>query len=172
MKLHFFDKRFFLIFFFSSIFFLLSSSTQAQSKNGIFLEGGGAVPYYSVNYTRQLFTSEKTKAYARIGGSVWESGVAFPVGLSLLFGSSDHHPTISFMVTPKSEGTRFWDREESDIFLDIVVGIEYRYQPVGNSFFVNAGLYPYLGLDPTTDNISEAGVDLNFRIGGGVGWFF
>ncbi len=172
MKLHFFYNRLFFMFLFSGIFFLLSNSTQAQSKNGIFLEGGGAVSYYSLNYTRQLFATEKTKTYARVGGSVWESGVAFPVGVSMLFGSSDHHPTISFIATPHSEGTRFWDREDSDILLDLVAGFEYRYQPVAKSFFVNAGLYPYLRLDPTSSDISEKEIDFRFRVGGGIGWFF
>ncbi len=172
MKLHFFYNRLFFMFLFSGIFFLLSNSTQAQSKNGIFLEGGGAVSYYSLNYTRQLFATEKTKTYARVGGSVWESGVAFPVGVSMLFGSSDHHPTISLIATPHSEGTRFWDREDSDILLDLVAGFEYRYQPVAKSFFVNAGLYPYLRLDPTTSDLSEKEVEFRFRVGGGIGWFF
>jgi hypothetical protein len=172
MKLHFFDNRYFLIIFFSSIFFLFSNSTLAQSKNGIFIEGGGAVSYYSLNYTRQIFASAKMKTYARIGGSVWESGVAFPVGISLLFGSSDHHPTISLMATPQSQGTRFWDREDSDILLDFVAGLEYRYQPEEKSFFLNVGLYPYLRLDPTTSNITEKEAEFRFRFGGGVGWFF
>jgi hypothetical protein len=172
MKLHFFSSRLFLMFFFSSIFLLLSNPTKAQSKNGIFLEGGGAVSYYSLNYMRQLFASEKTKTYARIGGSVWGSGVAFPVGISLLFGSGDHHPTISLIATPHSQGTRFWSREDSDILLDLVVGLEYRYQPVAKSFFVNAGLYPYLRLDPTSSDLSEKEVEFRFRVGGGIGWFF
>ncbi|MFK8006933.1 MAG: hypothetical protein AB8H03_11200 [Saprospiraceae bacterium] len=172
MKLHFFFNRFFLMFLFSSIFFLLSTSTQAQSKNGIFLEAGGAVSYYSLNYNRQLFSSEKTKTYVRVGGSIWESGVAFPVGISLLFGSGDHHPTISLIATPHSQGTRFWSREDSDILLDLVAGFEYRYQPAGKSFFVNAGLYPYLSLDPTSSDLSEKEVEFRFRMGGGIGWFF
>lgn len=172
MRLHFFDKRFLLMLFLGSIFFLQQNTSQAQSRNGIFLEGGGAVPYYSLNYTRQLFSSEKTKTYARIGGSVWESGVAFPAGFSVLFGGSDHHPTISLLVTPQSEGVRFWDREDSDILLDLIAGLEYRYQPEDKSIFVNIGLYPYLRLDPTTSDISEKEVEFRFRFGGGVGWFF
>ncbi|MFK7772524.1 MAG: hypothetical protein AB8F94_10300 [Saprospiraceae bacterium] len=172
MKLHYLQNHLFLMIFLSSIFFLLPNSTQAQSKNGIFLEGGGAVPYYSLNYMRQIFSSEKTKTYARIGGSVWGSGVAFPAGISILFGSSDHHPTISLVATPHSEGVRFWNREDSDIMLDLVAGFEYRYQPVAKSFFVNIGAYPYLRLDPTSDDLSEKEVEFRFRVGGGIGWFF
>lgn len=172
MKLHFFYNRLIMIFVFSGFFLLLSNSTQAQSKNGIFLEGGGAVSYYSINYTRQLFEGEKIKTYARVGGSVWESGAAFPVGVSLMFGSSDHHPTISLIATPHSQGARFWSREDSDILLDLVAGFEYRYQPVDKSFFINGGLYPYLRLDPTTNDLSEKEAEFGFRVGGGIGWFF
>lgn len=172
MKLHFLYNRLCLILFLNGIFLLLPNSAQAQSKNGIFIEGGGAVSYYSLNYTRQLFSSEKTKTYARVGGSVWETGVAFPVGVSLLLGSGDHHPTISLLATPHSQGVRFWSREDSDIFLDLVVGFEYRYQPFGKSYFVSVGAFPYLRLDPTSSDISEKEAAFRFRVGGGIGWFF
>jgi len=172
MKLHIFYNRLFLGFICIGIFFMISNSIQAQSKNGIFLEGGGGVSYYSLNYTHRLFNSEKTKTYVRAGFSVWESGVAFPVGGSILFGSGDHHPTLTFIATPHSQGVRFWNRDDSDILLDLVVGLEYRYQPKEKSFFLNIGGYPFLRLDPTLNGISEKDTALRFRLGGGIGWFF
>jgi len=54
----------------------------------------------------------------------------------------------------------------------LVAGFKYRYQPIGKSFFVNAGLYPYLRLGSTSNNLSEKEAEFCFRLGGGIGWFF
>ena len=172
MKIPSIFSRVLLVFFFNLIFLLYPKLSNAQSESGVYLEGGGAVPYYSLNYFREIFSAEKTKVYARVGGSIWESGVAFPVGVSMLFGTGNHHPIITLGATPLSEGFRFWKREDADILLDLVIGMEYRYQPIAKSFFVNIGLFPYLRLDPTVDKISEKETAFNFRLGVGVGWFF
>ncbi len=148
---------------------LLAPSLGAQ---GIFLEAGGAAPFYSLNYTTRLFAAEKISGYFRIGGSVWGEGVAFPIGASLVLGTGDHHPELILAFTPHSEGQRFWSRNESDLFLDLALGLGYRYHPASGPFFAAAGLFPYLRFDPTSTALSEKKTELRFRPGGSVGWYF
>lgn len=148
------------------------SQAGRTTPQGIFLEAGGAAPYYSLNYTRRLFAAEKISGYFRIGGSVWGNGVAFPVGASLMLGGGDHHPELSLALTPHFEGQRFWSREDSDLFVDLVLGLGYRYQPASGHFFVAGGLFPYLRFDPTSAALSEKKAELGLRPGGSVGWYF
>lgn len=160
------------------LFFLLFNSysifgqTTTFAKQTIFAEVGGAAPYYSINYGHRILAGEKVTGYLRFGGSVWGEGVAFPAGISFLWSQSDHHPELTLGMTPHSKGARFWDRDQSDLLLDFVLGLGYRYQPQASSFFIGAGLYPYVRLDPTREEVSEKKADLGMRLGGSVGWLF
>ena len=166
------------IFLLTNLFLLLhcSQPLNAQAEHpvpqGIFLEAGGAAPYYSLNYTRQLFAAEKVSGHFRIGGAVWGKGLAMPVGASLLLGGGEHHPELTLTLTPYSEGLRFWNRDDSDLLLDLVLGLGYRYQPASGPFFVAAGLFPYLHFDPTPAMLSEEQAELRLRVGLSVGWYF
>ena len=162
------------LFWFLSLPFCQPLSAQAErpAPQGIFLEAGGAAPYYSLNYTRRIFTVEKMSGNLRIGGAVWGKGLAVPVGASLLLGGGDHHPELTLTLTPYSEGLRFWNRDDSDLLLDLVLGVGYRYQPASGAFFVAAGLFPFLHFDPTPAALSEEQAELRFRLGLSVGWYF
>lgn len=163
-------SRIFLLFAFLLLFF--SQPLHAQALQGIFLEAGGAAPHYSLNYTRRLFATEKAAGYLRAGGGIWGEDLAIPVGAAFLLGGSNHHPEITLALTPYSKGLRFWNRDDSDLLLDLVLGLGYRYQPASGSAFVAAGLFPYLLLDPTQDTFSEEKAELRFRGGLSIGWFF
>lgn len=163
----------FLLFVFSFPFCRpLIAQAACPAPNGVFLEAGGAAPYYSLSYARCFFAAEKASGHFRIGGSVWGKGLAIPVGASIALGAGAHRPELSLVFTPFSQGLRFWDRDESDLFLDLLLGAGYRYQPVSGSFFVTAGLFPYLRLDPAPAALSEGGAELRLRVGAGAGWFF
>lgn len=155
---------------------LISLSTTAQSGSaaakGLFLEGGGLAPYYSLNYTHRLFESENLSGYFRIGAGIWKNNLALPLGITLSAGRGDHHPEITLGVSPYSEGLQFWDREESDLKVDLVLGLAYRYQARGRSFFFSMGIFPFLRLDPTENELSEEEGDFGFRPTLSVGKFF
>ncbi|MCB0584625.1 MAG: hypothetical protein KDD06_04770 [Phaeodactylibacter sp.] len=152
--------------------FLFVFQSQPLSAQGAFLEAGGAAPYYSLNYTHRIFAAEKWSGYIRAGTGIWGGRLATPIGGTLLLGGGSHHPEITLAFTPYSEGLRFWDRDASDLFLDMALGLGYRYQPVSGSAFVAAGLFPFLRLDPTTETLSEEKAELRVRGGVSVGWFF
>lgn len=159
----------FLLFF---AFLLFTPPLTAQARQGAFLEAGGAAPHYSANYSRRVFAAEKVSGYLRIGAGIWGEKLALPAGFSLLLGNGDHHPELSLAFTPYSEGLRFWDRDESDLFVDLALGLGYRYQPASASAFIAAGLFPYLRLDPTQEALSEERAEFRFRPGLSVGWYF
>jgi len=157
---------------FACLFLQANPPLNAQAPQGLFLEAGGAAPNYSLNYTRRIFAARKISGHIRIGGAVWGNGLAAPLGASLLLGSGDHHPELTLTLTPYSEGLHFWRRDDSDLLLDFVLGLGYRYWPSSGSFFAAAGLFPYLRLDPTPAALSEKGAELRFRLGLSVGWYF
>lgn len=160
------------------LFFLLTNTlpilgqSEISSKQTLFVEGGGIAPYYSINYGHRILNNEKVSGYLRLGGSVWPDGVAFPAGLSFLWAKNDHHPELTLAMTPNFEGARFWNRDQSDLLLDLVLGLGYRYQPADASFFLGGGIYPFIRLDPTRDELSEKKADLRIRLGGSIGWLF
>jgi hypothetical protein len=149
----------------------LVAQSNNPHANSLFLELGGVTASYSMNYARYIFSGKVANAYFRAGASVWKDQVTLPLGLSLMSGATDHHLELNLVVAPISEGLAFWDRAASDIKIDLVLGLGYRYQPQTKSFFISGGLYPYLTIDPTSTTISEQTSSINFRPGISAGCF-
>lgn len=150
----------------------LQAASAQSAPSSLFVEGGGVAPYYSLNYSKVLFESESWAGYFRIGAGVWDNILAVPLGLTLVGGKRDYHPELTIALGPFSEGLQFWDREKSDLMLDLVLGLAYRYQPAGSSFHLSAGGFPYLRLDPTEDRFSEKKAKVGIRPGISVGKSF
>jgi len=121
--------RFLFLCFLLSNSYSIFSQTENSQKQTLFIEAGGTSPYYSLNYAHRILAGEKVTGYLRVGGSAWGNGVAFPGGFSFLWGKNDHHPELTLVMSPYFEGARFWDRDQSDLLLDLVLGLGYRYQP-------------------------------------------
>ena len=164
--------RFLLPFLFGFVFQLLPAQSQEMQAGAIFLEAGGTHPYYALGYQGRLFATKNTTTYLRLGASIWGDGISGSVGASVLMGKGQHHPELILAITPYSEGARFWDRAQSDVKLDLVLGLGYRYQTPDKPFFLSAGAFPYLRLDPTANQLSESPAQLLFRPGVAAGWLF
>lgn len=142
---------------------------RGQSRAAVFLEGGGGTPFYSLNYAHRIFGPETAGTYLRIGAGIWKKQIAFPVGLTILVGKKDHYLEISPILGAYFQGLQFWDRDRSDLLIDLTLGLAYRFQPAKATFFVAAGFFPYLDLDPTSSTISEKQTTLNLRPGLSLG---
>ena len=134
-------------------------------QHGIMLEGGG-LGRYSVNYVKCLFKGYGVQGYARIGASFHENEIAMPVGMVFTLFNGSHHPEITLGCTPRSFGYAFWERDESDIGLDFILGIGYRYEPIGKRWFAAIGAYPAYRVDPTPK--SCAFTEATLRAQGGI----
>ncbi|PHN05987.1 hypothetical protein CRP01_13525 [Flavilitoribacter nigricans DSM 23189 = NBRC 102662] len=152
---------------------LFGTPASAQfTTSSVFLEVGGAAPYYSLNYARTVFTGRYWSGQFRVGAGVLEQTLAVPLGFTLLGGRKDHHPELTMAITPVSEGLRFWDRDQSDFKVDLVLGLCYRFQPARGRFHVSVGGFPYIRLDPTPTRLSEKKPSLGFWPGFSVGRLF
>lgn len=160
-----------LIALFLACFSLQTASTQTAHPS-LFVEGGGVTHFYSLNYSKPFFESGKWAGYFRIGAGIWDNTLAIPLGVTLVGSKNAHHPEITLAFGAFSEGLQFWNREESDLMLDLVLGLAYRYQPPGSAYYLSAGGFPYLRLDPTADTLSEKKAKLGFRPGFSVGKLF
>lgn len=151
------------------LFCALARPVEAQRTlppmRALFLETGGLSTPYSVNYAGLVFGSESWQTYFNAGLGIWDGSLSLPLGINLLIGRADHLMELRFGFGLYSEGLRFWNRDQSDIFLDLVAGVAYRYQPRGRSFFLSAGCYPYFRLDPTPDRLAGKDVTLKWRPG-------
>lgn len=157
-----------------SVFCLLlppGSSANAQ-RSALFMEGGGVAPYYSFNYSHRLLQTTSLQGNLRIGTGVWKDHIAFPLGLSLVAGRSDHRLEFNPALGLHFEGLAFWDQARSDLLLDLVLGIAYRWQPGDSGYFLSLGVFPYLRLDPTRDQLSERAAEAGLRPGLSIGKAF
>lgn len=152
--------------------FHLSAQTAPSKRNAVFVEMGGVAPHYTVNYAQAILNGEKIDGYLQIGGGIWRNTLAVPIGLSLVLAEGPHHPVFTIALSSYSQGLRFWDRDASDLLLDIVLGVAYRYETEGTPFFIGGGLFPFVHLDPTENAISEVQAGLDLRLGIQVGWYF
>ena len=137
----------------------------------LFFEVGGGTSSYSINYSKRIFAVKKSNAYLRAGVSIWKDQITLPLGLTLITGEGNHHVELTLTLAPISKGLEFWDRDASDIRLDLVFGLGYRYQPAAKAFFISAGIYPHLMIDPTATSISEETSAILLRSGVSLGYF-
>ncbi|MCB0631792.1 MAG: hypothetical protein KDD15_18730 [Lewinella sp.] len=126
----------------------LWSQVAKPRVQGIMLEAGGAAPFNSINYFRRLFSMERIDVYGRVGLGIWSRNLALPLGFYLAMGKNTHQGRLTLAAVPHSDSFRFWDREASDIMLDLALGLEYVYQFPNQHFLLSAGAFPYIRLDP------------------------
>ncbi len=139
-------------------------------RHGAMFEGGG-LGRYSFNYMRCLFAKNRIQGYMRVGASVYKDQLAVPVGLVLNFLPGDHHPEVSLGVTPMSTGYQFWERDESDIEIDLTLGIGYRYAPLGKRWWGSIGAFPAIRLDPVSVNSSFTTAKIRAQAGVSIGYW-
>ena len=149
---------------------MLAGQSGNYSNHSIFFEIAGAAPNYSLNYAKYAWGGNRGAGFFRVGLGIWDNRISVPIGFSIINGGRDNFLELSFMITPFSEGYRFWKRNQSDIKMDLMTGIGYKYQPRTENYFFNLGIFPYVRLDPTPNNISSENVIFRFRPGIGAGF--
>lgn len=166
---------------FLAIFFFLLLAPQTASGqeisqleyiHGVSVAVSGLTPYASLGYERRLFSTGSVRGYARLGFALWKSTFYVPATLIITAFSGSHHPEFTIGVAPSSVGYRFWSRNDSDIYIDIGGGIGYRFAPLNKHWFLSAGWFPVVQLDPTSSTLSSKEVKLHTRVGVSVGYGF
>lgn len=161
-----FFQKLILTLFLTSLF----SGAFAQKGSQIFLELGGFSRTYTANYSLKVSKKRNSHAYIRIGAALEENRLIAPIGFIYLRGNMDHYLELSTGLSFLSEGYTFWDREESDVFVNIVGGIAYRYQPFRQRYYVSIGLFPNIQWDPDPNSIRSMQFTPGFKPGFTLGY--
>lgn len=145
-----------------------------SAKSAAYVEGATQGPVYSINYDR-IFSEGNvfTKSY-RIGFSVYNDVLAFPMGINFITGKSEHHAEFSFTAIPYVENASklFKPGNLSDKKMYIIPGAGYRYQKPAGGFFFKAVAAPVLYLDPPSDNFWKMDTKLFAGVSVGTGFSF
>ena len=160
----------------SLLFLFLLSSAEAQDhpmvKNTFFAEYALEGPAYSVNYDRIFIQSRKLNYDFRVGFSVTNNKLAFPVGAGIFTGHSDHHAEFSLTVTPlvEKKTVAYGNGTDNDKFIYLFPGAGYRYQRPMGGFFFKAMAGPAIILDPPEGDFwnMDPKVKFSFSLGAGI----
>jgi hypothetical protein len=146
-----------------SLFFILLigcggfvfSQDKATAKNAVYVEGATRGPVYSINYDRIFRQGEKLAYSFRVGFSIYNSTVSFPVGVNFITGLNENHAEFSFTVIPYIDydvhlvGST---NTESDKYIFVNPAIGYRYQKAERGVFLKATVGPSIFLDPPSND--------------------
>ena len=152
---------------------VLVAQAMEPIEHSILIEYGGGTDHFSINYGRLIFSGPRLSGNVRVGISIWETGVAIPLGLHSLLGHGQHGLFADLILAPVSLGLRFWDRDESDIMMDITLGLGYQYRSRSKNWFAAIGFFPFIRLDPTYQSLTadrtSIGIRPGFRLGTHLG---
>ena len=142
-------------------------------KNSMYASFGGAGIFYSLNYERNLYSSDKFAVGARVGFGTSLSPVIFssefnmPIGINALYGKKNSHIELSFCTTNyllEQYDYEFND-ETKELKNLLVPSLCYRFQKKQGGLVIRAGLSALINLNSTTKTYSPW-IDL------GIGWAF
>lgn len=153
--------------YFGLLVFFLFNQHDGFSQNQLFFELGGFSKTYSVNFSLQLLKDYDQSSYIRFGGAIEENRWIVPVGFIFIKGNRTHFWEASGGLTFWSEGYQFWDRDRSDLLLNINGGLAYRYQPFRGMYYVSIGFFPFIRLDPSPNGVEAS---TGFRPGFSLGY--
>jgi hypothetical protein len=147
---------------FSLFFILITGSAgfvfgqdRAKAKNAVYIEGATRGPVYSINYDRIFRQGEKLAYSFRVGFSIYNNTVSFPVGINFITRSNEHHPEFSLTVIPYIDydvhliGS---NNSESDKYVFVNAAVGYRYQKAERGIFLKAAVGPSIFLDPPSND--------------------
>jgi len=145
-----------------------------QFKNTIYTDFLNKGTYYSINFDRIFHQSKKNNLSYRLGFSILDNAISFPIGINLFTGKKDSHIEFSLTVTPYVDHYKniLRDIDSSDKYIYIVPGIGYRYQKPNGRFFFKLAFSPMLFLDPPSDNFWKMDPKLYFAANMGIGFSF
>ncbi|MEO0898350.1 MAG: hypothetical protein AAFY71_18195 [Bacteroidota bacterium] len=160
------------------LFLLLGSKTclcqrgpLANYHEGIFFEVSGTSIGYSLSYERVFVNRPDVTLASRIGGGLTSKDVYIPIGMEAFFLSGNHHIILAPTATIHVATNRRWDFfEQSDTFLNLILGMGYRYQSRGSRAFFQVLFAPAAIFDPTPSQFTEAPPELIGRWGLGLGF--
>jgi hypothetical protein len=131
------------------------SQARTNAKNAVYAEGATRGPVYSINYDRMFRQGEKLANSFRVGFSIYNNTVSFPVGINFITGTNEHHAEFSLTVIPYIDydvhlvGS---NNSESDKYIFVNPSIGYRYQKKEGGIFLKASVGPSIFLDPPSND--------------------
>jgi hypothetical protein len=159
------------------LFCLVSSAAgqdRSMMKNAFFAEYNLEGPVYSINYDRIFIQSRTLNVEFRVGFSITNNKIAFPVGLGFFTGHSDHHAEFSFTATPLVEHktVAYGNGSDNDKFIYLFPAAGYRYQRPTGGIFLKAMAGPAIILDPAKGDFWNMDPKVKFSFSLGAGWSF
>jgi len=181
MKINYNSRQFLLIV--AAVFFTINFNYKALSqkkdstfsaRNTIYADFASKGAYYSINFDRIFNQKGKLCWTYRLGFSILENAIAFPIGINAFTGKENSHMEFSLSLIPYVDKYQslFSDNDLSDKFLYIVPGVGYRYQKPNGDFFFKAVLSPTILLDPPSNDFWKMDPQLHLTASLGLGVSF
>ena len=131
------------------------SQDRTKAKNALYIEGATRGPVYSINYDRIFRQGAKLDYSFRVGFSIYDNTVSFPVGVNFITGLNEHHAEFSLSVIPYIDYNVHLvgsNETESDKYIFVNPAIGYRYQKAERGIFLKVAAGPSIFLDPPSDD--------------------
>ena len=159
---------------YSNIVYGQQKDTTFTANNTFYADFTTKGAYYSVNYDHIFSQGQKLKWSYRIGFSILENAVAFPIGINAFTGKENSHLEFSLSIIPYIDNYQSFtsSNDLSDKYIYMVPGIGYRYQKPQGGFFFKALVSPTILLDPPSSNFWKMDPTLHFTTSFGLGYSF
>ena len=170
---HYLSSCFFLL----TLFVTVTAAAQPVKnidRNTLYADFAIKGATYSVNYDRVFSYGKKLAKSFRVGFSVLNDAIAFPLGIQFYSGKEAHHLEYSLTIVPYIEKYQdlFSGTSISDKKLYILPGLGYRYQPPTGGFFAKIVAGPLIYLDPAADDAVHMETKVYPGITAGAGFSF
>jgi hypothetical protein len=139
------------------------------SKNTIYADFASKGVIYSINYDRIFLQRQKLAWSYRVGFSILEDAVAFPVSINAFTGKNASHAEFSLTLMPYIDHYKSFlgQNDQSDKYLYIMPSVGYRFQKPKGKFFFKAAILPSVFLDPPSSDFWD--MDPRFYLIGNIG---
>ena len=169
MKIHWNSIKILLIVIISYYSSTATAQQPTLARNTIYAEATNKGAYYSINYDRVFRQGEKIASTYRVGFSILNNSIAFPLGINFLTGQQNDHIEFGLTIIPYIENyTKLFSAGNlSDKKFYIIPGAGYRFQKPGGGLFFKVIAAPIIFLDPPSDDFWK--MDGKVYAGGSIG---
>jgi hypothetical protein len=169
MKIHYNSIQVLLIVIISYYTNTATAQQPTLARNSIYADATSKGAYYSINYDRVFRQGERIASTYRVGLSILNNAIAFPLGINFLTGQENDHIEFGLTIVPYIENyTKLFSAGNlSDKKIYIIPGAGYRFQKPGGGLFFKAIVAPIIFLDPPSDDFWK--MDGKVYTGGSIG---
>lgn len=137
--------------------YAIAQEKVGSNRNAIYVELSSVKPIFSINYDRVIHMGKKVSYSCRLGIFIAKDELYFPIGLNVLAGKKASHFEGSFVCAPyiKHFNAEVRGVEDSDLYLNVIPGIGYRFQHRTFPLFFRLSLGPTFVVDIPSKDLLE-----------------